>query len=368
MAARALLLVAAPILLLLTLVAALDGRRIDARVASPALASPLGSAPSGATPDLGAPLPAGVTLALLGGGAVDATAAGPATIRLERLTLPAGAPVEAKPLPGPQLLVVETGALVLAGIPELAGRYGAGGQALVPADRAYALRNESDQPARLLRLRLVPDPLPAAPAAASPVLASPIAGGASADVLLAAVVRVPRGPASLVLARVTWEPGADVGTRIYPGPVGLVVESGTLIVAGPTGEPLRLGAGGSMVAPAYTAHQARNGGPEPVSALAVAILPAAPPRAAGRLPTSTPDLGATAEAEAEAARATIAALATGEAARAAEASAASVAVAASEARANAVAATLEANAATQASVAVTATGSARDAAASITAQ
>lgn len=115
------------------------------------------------------------------------------------------------------------------------------------------------------------------------------------DLLLqASIAELPAGPVTLEFIRITLAPGAASPPHAHPGPEFGVVEAGTLTVrveapavllpaAGdtaeastvtPVGEEFPVGRGDRIAYPAGTTLTFRNAGEEPVSLLAVTILPA----------------------------------------------------------------------------------------------
>ena len=235
-----------------------------------------------------APYPDGITLTALALVALDQVPANPASIRLERYTL-AGTEALSGASPGPRLVVVESGELLLDGEDVNRGALGPSQYTLIPAGVTISLRPASAG-VTFLHLRVEPDQ------GEANSLNSPV----SPRLLLSGSPRLPRGEGTLSIIRVTVEPNADAGQRVFSGPVGLAIESGTLTVVDLDGQPALIEPGGSMFAPAYTAHHLRNDGDETVSGLAVAILPTSPALAGAPVSTPTPetDVAATATVEA----------------------------------------------------------------------
>ncbi|MER3485652.1 MAG: hypothetical protein C4345_06500, partial [Chloroflexota bacterium] len=104
--------------------------------------------------------------------------------------------------------------------------------------------------------------------------------------ILGEVPRLPAGKATLFIARITLAPGADTGHQIFPGPLGIFVESGAIDAEGPDGATVRLSAGRSLVLFAFNAVRARNPLDTPAVLLAIGLLPEVAIRAVG--PTATP--------------------------------------------------------------------------------
>jgi hypothetical protein len=92
--------------------------------------------------------------------------------------------------------------------------------------------------------------------------------------LLSAVADTLPSPARVLLARVTWEPGAELGPHTFTGPVGLLGESGELTLSGPSGIEGRLSPGKGVVFPADTLNRERNTGTEAVTVILVGVLDA----------------------------------------------------------------------------------------------
>lgn len=234
-----------------------------------------------------APYPEGITLTALALAPVDQMPANPATVRLERYTL-AGAESLSGASAGPRLVVVESGELLLDSPDLPRGALGPTQYTLIPAGATASLRPVS---AGVTFLHLLVEPDRAEPDS----LTSPV----SPRLLLNGSPRLPRGEGTLSIIRVSVEASADAGQRVFSGPVGLAVESGTLTVVDLDGQPAQLEPGGSLFAPAYTAHHLRNDGTEAVSGLAVAILPTSPALAGAPVASPTPatDVAATATVE-----------------------------------------------------------------------
>jgi quercetin dioxygenase-like cupin family protein len=230
------------------------------------------------------PYPEGVVLTALAFAPLDAVPANPATIQLERFTLAPGDRLTGATL-GPRLIAVESGELRVER-PEIeSASYGPAQWLMIPPDEAATL-SPIERAVTFLQFRIDPE------APDPPRLDSSV----TPRVLLAGSPRLPRGEATISIVRLAIEPGGDTGQRVFSGPVGLAIESGTLTVVDLDGQPARLDAGGSLIAPSFTAHHLRNEGTAPVSGLAVAVLPTSPALAGAPVATPTPavDLAATA--------------------------------------------------------------------------
>lgn len=141
------------------------------------------------------------------------------------------------------------------------------------------------------------------------------------DILLqATIAELPTAEVNLELIRITLAPGAASPPHTHPGPEFGIIESGTLTVlveapalllpaAGdtteasattPVGEEFTLERGDRIAWPAGTTLTFRNAGDEPVSLLAITVLPAgeeAPPGVAWAegTPTAEDETGVTSE-------------------------------------------------------------------------
>lgn len=250
---------------------------------------PLASASPGpdATPgvlDQIAPYPEGIVLTALGFAPVEAVPANPASIRLERFRLAPGDRLTGATL-GPRLIAVESGELHVDWARSERGSYGPAQSAMIPPEQSATLAPVEAE-VTFLQLRIDPEDVDQARLDSS----------VTPDVLLAGSPRLPRGEATISILRLAIAPGGDTGQRVFSGPVGLAIEAGTLTVADLDGQPTQLEAGGSLIAPSFTAHQLRNEGDDPVSGLAVGVLPTSPALAGAPVATPTPvvDLAATA--------------------------------------------------------------------------
>ena len=274
---------------IVTLIAGLVLTICAPRTRLPSLAQALPTTAPAATPgglSQVAPYPDGIELSALAMAPLDRVPANPATIRLERYTLSPGDRLTGA-TSGPRLVVVEDGELMVAGSDVPRGTYSPNGSVLIPAEASAELAPAADDPTTFLLFRIDAETTGAA---------TPLADGGSPRVLLTGSPRLPRGEATIAIVSLTVAPGADAGQRVFSGPVGLAIEAGSLTVVDLDGQPTRLEAGGSLIAPAYTAHHLRNDGAEPVRGLAVGILPASPALAGAPVATPTPatDVAATA--------------------------------------------------------------------------
>jgi hypothetical protein len=268
-------------------------------------------------PDLGQPLPDGATLTVLAceeGWRVDEAierftgstqVLGSWWLTLDRVQLAPGESIAPdqpfQPL-AYDLLYVESGTLVVfktsSGHEE---SYAEGEQVFIdrsvaPGDGqfsdnvVYGIRSEGPAPLSLLRFRWTG----AAGGASSPVIEYPQTGSSSPDHLLTMGLKgrdLPQGPAIAFIARLTLEPGMDLGTLTYAGPVAQAVESGTLTLEQdsaapvveeeppeiwdviPAGQTASLSADQFVLLPMNTPHRVQNTTGETLGLLIVGIIP-----------------------------------------------------------------------------------------------
>ena len=229
------------------------------------------TAPAGvAAQDDAAALPDGLALTQLAGTGLDAPAAGPAMVRLERLTVseaPDGA--ELRTALGTELLYVVSGPVVIADDFGLEGRLESGAELPLQAPTGYSLRADEGGQATLLRFSLLDSATAAGAASASNV---------KSEVLIEReLAELPAAPVELRLLRAAWDPGVDAGRRVFAGPLGLVVEQGILSVTGPSGLEGQLAAGETFVIPAGVPARLRNAEADPTTLLMAAVLPTGSP-------------------------------------------------------------------------------------------
>jgi len=224
-------------------------------------------------PELVAGLPAGMRLTPLASGVADRVPSAPARLRLTRLSLPPASGFGTFLAAGPVLFFVESGAVTA--FPNGVPLPLATGESFVARpDEFNSLENASDQPASVLRLGLEPADSPdAAIANVIPITPDP-AETPSAEpptstlLFRAALPVVPTAPVRLFVSCVTWdEPGVGSGGQRHPGPVGLRVERGQLLID-PT---VRLVEGGCRLIPANTGYGIGAGDPVPVALLFGAV-------------------------------------------------------------------------------------------------
>jgi quercetin dioxygenase-like cupin family protein len=226
---------------------------------------------------LAAGLPAGIALAVL---AEQPSERWPGFVRglvltVRHLTLAPGADSTQRRTSGPLLFYVETGTVGIS-INSRLQPYEQGAAALVETNQYYLLRNDTAAPATVLRLALVPPgeettvgrrpgEIAVIRGVEEPAGPEPI----DSRLLLSADVPVLAGRTRLFLACLSWtDPAADPGEAAHPGPVGLVVLHGQLLV-GETGD---LGEGGCVLFQPQAPHRLRAGDPPPV-VLVVGAVP-----------------------------------------------------------------------------------------------
>ncbi|HKG24081.1 MAG TPA: hypothetical protein VKB09_00450, partial [Thermomicrobiales bacterium] len=208
------------------------------------------------------PLPPGIAVSDLGSGHTTSLSQGPVRIILERLSVAGGADLAARPVSGATtLLLVEAGTLTLIDELGLEAVATEGAYQLIPPTGDFELRNEGASTATVLRLSILSQD--AAPLATDEASATILLDGDLTD--------LPASPASIFLARIVMTPGADLGSREWAGPVGVVAEAGTLTVERPERLPAELPAGRGVLFPAATTSRWRNTGTEPVALLIVGV-------------------------------------------------------------------------------------------------
>jgi quercetin dioxygenase-like cupin family protein len=192
--------------------------------------------------------------------------AGSLVLTVRHLTLDPGAVTDIRRTQGPLLFYVESGEVGISVNGQLEP-HGTGASRLVETGQNYLLRNESAEPASLLRLALVP------PEEETTVgrgdIAQVIDGSneiiANAEpiasrLLLSADVAAFDAPMRLFLACLAWsDPTADPGEGSRPGPVGFLVLDGQLLI----GESGALEAGSCTLFPPDAPRRLRAGDPAP---------------------------------------------------------------------------------------------------------
>jgi quercetin dioxygenase-like cupin family protein len=85
------------------------------------------------------------------------------------------------------------------------------------------------------------------------------------------------GPADIVMAQISFEPGASLPWHEHPGPVRAVITRGALSIYGSDGCRQVYAAGAGVVVPLGTVHFERNDGDELVELVATYIVPPGSP-------------------------------------------------------------------------------------------
>lgn len=230
-------------------------------------------------------LPVGVAIAMLGRGETRTVPQAPGELKLGRLEIAAGEQTQSRKAPGPELIYVEMGR-VLVSAPQLGvfAECGSGDSLLVPTGETYRLLGEVDARASVLRLSLLPAQVESAEQAIGElpdntfpvgtiaagqeeppavlqtehdgeglqsacadieqvggVFVTPWAdGGPGSSVgpvptplLDSPISTVPGEPAVLFLAHSSWSGYADSGDSTFSGPIAVRVESGELAIVLP---------------------------------------------------------------------------------------------------------------------------------------
>ena len=215
-------------------------------------------------------MPPGLALAVLADTATDQWPpfARGLVMTVRHLTLDPGVTAASRQTQGPLLFYIETGSVALSinGQPQTFDR---GETVLIERGQNYQIRNDdAANPATVLRLQIVP-----------PGKETQVARGDLADVrddeqefipgppfilsrlLLTAEMPALEGLTHLILGCLTWSDEApDNGETSHPGPVGLLVLEGQLLV----GDSGSLAAGQCVVFQPRTPHRLRAGSPSPV--------------------------------------------------------------------------------------------------------
>jgi hypothetical protein len=232
-------------------------------------------------------------------GQVDDPPDAPAVLRLERLTFASGAATGDQEALGPEILYVEAGEILVADEFGFESPLAAGDGVLLRAGSGYELTNDGDDEAVVLRLRVLSaddaeetasDEDDEAPAA-TPVARSGENAVPDVETLLDGEIGDPLPePGVVFLARTTWAPGADTGEFTQTGPLGLMVESGTLAVTSPSGIEGQVGEGRGVVLAADVPLRARNAESADAVVLVLGVVPSGAAIVEPVLPTPTPTL------------------------------------------------------------------------------
>ena len=234
--------------------------------------------------------PEDIVVSELASGELDSSATAPATLLLERVVLPARGEEESRKVGASELLYVEGGTLRLVDGLGLTSTVESGSGAHLRAGAIYSALNGGSDEVTFLRLSLTAEVAKATPA---PVMATPVADDgtvAPAVTPLAefSLTEIPASPATLFLDRAAWEPGVDSGPYTQNGPIGMLVESGTLTISSPSGIDGELSEGNPVLLPAGQELRTRNNGEGDAVALLFGVIPADGGAIAAVPPTPTP--------------------------------------------------------------------------------
>jgi hypothetical protein len=237
-------------------------------------------------------LPKGIGIQELAAGEVDASATAPGTLTLERVTLPAGAGLASRQVAAADVLYVEHGTLTLVDSLGLTSTLTEEQGAHLRAGAIYETRNDGSEAVSILRLSLTGTVASATPVV-SP-MATPVVGNGTDDVVVTSLAEfslatIPASPATLFLDRATWESGVDSGPYTQTGPIGVLVESGTLTISSPSGIDGELSEGNAVLLPADQELRTRNDGDGDAVALLFGVIPSGSEAMAAVPPTPTPE-------------------------------------------------------------------------------
>lgn len=227
----------------------------------------------------------------LAAGDVDLSTVSPGALSLERVVMPAGASLESRQVATAELLYVERGEVTLVDNLGLTSTLTEENGVHLRAGATYEARNDGTDDASILRLSLVASGADATPVVAP--IATPIAGSAADDVVVVllaefALAEIPTSTATLFLARATWELDVDSGPYTQHGPIGMLVEAGTLTISSPSGIDAQLDEGNAVLLPADQPLRTRNDGGSDGVALLFGVIPAGESAVAIVPPTPTP--------------------------------------------------------------------------------
>ena len=266
------------------------------------------SLPPQAPEQLDADLGKGITWEPLAWGDAELPAEG--QVRFERMVVEGFSSTSLWETIGPELLVVETGNLVVVDDRDGETRYGpsrspdaaAVGFQMVMPETLVGVRNDDPEPATFLRLSLASPPSMARRAWAANInAATRVLDGVPVPppfLLEGEVADTADAPSSalLFIGVVTWsgETMRDSAGGPYQqdGFFGLVVDTGEIEIAAPDGSPGRLAAGDCLLLPPQTAYQFWNPAAETAKVFVVGALvdPDGPPLFASS-PDGTPATG-----------------------------------------------------------------------------
>jgi quercetin dioxygenase-like cupin family protein len=195
---------------------------------------------------------------------------------VRQLTLDPGVVSEMRITPGPLLYYVERGTVGISINSRLA-YYEPGSAVLVELGQHYLLKNDDNEPVRLVRVQLTPPETETTVARSDPAAAHGVERAAipgppflASRLLLTTPAPAMKERTHLFLACLSWaDPAAEARDIAHPGPVALVVIAGELLV----GETGTLTASDCVVFQAGDVHRLRAGDPAPV-VLMVGAVPA----------------------------------------------------------------------------------------------
>jgi hypothetical protein len=177
-------------------------------------------------------------------GTLDAPVAPPASLSLERMEVSAGAILQPRQVTTAEILYVEAGALTLVDSLGLTSTLTEDSGVYLRAGAVYETRNDGNESTSVLRL-VFTGAVDSATPTASP-MATPVTGSGADDVIVTSLgdfslPTLPEAPITFFLNRATWEPGIDSGQYVQHGPIGVLVQSGTLTISSPYGIDGNLG-------------------------------------------------------------------------------------------------------------------------------
>jgi len=260
-------------------------------------------------------VPEGVTFEFLAQAVAEEVPEAPAFVGLYRITVSPGAGDQIEPDPGVELVLLESGALMLdfEG-PATVVRAGApgtpapqeevtlnAGDAFLVSGGGFAARNDGAEPAQVVGLGVFPAGEEAAAAEGTPAAEEEMAGITFQPLVQGVAAELPQEATSLVLLRVTLEPGASAPPEEpHAGPELIFLESGSVTVTvtageayilrasdmatpgaemevgdlATVGEEITLEAGDAFFAHTGSVEEVRNPGEEPTVALVGVVAPA----------------------------------------------------------------------------------------------
>lgn len=234
--------------------------------------------------------PEDIAVQPLGAGELDSAITAPSTLLLERVVLPPRGGVESRTVEAAELLYVESGTLRLIDGLGLTSTVEGGSGAQLRAGATYSARNGGSGDVSFLRLSLTAEGSAATPAV--PQMATPVVEDGSAGVVVTALAElflpeIPEAPMTLFLDRATWKSGVDSGPYTQNGPIGMLVESGTLTISSPSGIDGELSEGNPVLLPADQELRTRNDGDSDAVALLFGVIPSGSEAVSAVPPTPT---------------------------------------------------------------------------------